>query len=73
MKPQDLIDEALELEIKAAGLRMQANVMQGVGIGDCYFAERGKADGQRLRMEALIKQRSEAQVARMTRAVEVSL
>lgn len=68
---QDLFDQALELEIQAAGLRIQAYMTQA--DEGCYFASRGLADGQRFHMEALIRQRSASQLERMTSVVEDAL
>ena len=68
MTPDELLDEALELEIQAAGKRIEAYVAQAEGQQYMHFM--GLADGARLRMEALIRQRSPAQVERMTKAVE---
>lgn len=71
---QDLIDQALELEIQAAGLRLDAVTVEMANApSECYFIERAKADAALERMHQLIKQRSPAHVARMTQDVESAL
>ena len=63
--PSDLVDEALELEIVAAGKRLQAAHTRLTQHGCCYFA----GDGDMARLAALqadlIGRRSAEQVRRM--------
>ena len=63
--PADLRDEALELEIKAVGLHLQAMQELIDGGTVCHFAATGERDRMVLRQAELIGQRSADQVQRM--------
>ena len=63
--PADLRDEALELEIKAVGLRLQAMQELIDGGTVCHFAATGERDRMVLRQAELIGQRSADRVQRM--------
>ena len=63
--PADLRDEALELEIKAVGLRLQA-VQLDLEVADSgYFDLMGERDRMVLRQAELVGQRSAERVQRM--------
>ena len=63
--PADLRDEALELEIKAVGLRLQAMQLDLEVADSGYFDLMGERDRMVLRQAELIGQRSAERVQRM--------
>lgn len=64
-EPLPLEDQERELRIKAEGLLMEAEML--VWARTSCFSARGNADRHRIRMEQLIKGRSEAVRERMAR------
>lgn len=67
LSPDELLDMGRELAIRIAGKVMCAEMELAVLNGETYFMHRGNADRARLRMEALINERSPAMVAKLER------